>query len=55
MGHFHKWMYDDISLILLLESLGFQDVGRKGFHDSAIAGIDAVEVRDDLIVEGTRP
>ena len=55
MGHFHKWMYDDISLIILLENLGFQEVARKGYHDSAIPGIDAVEVRDDLIVEGTRP
>ena len=41
--------------IILLESLGFQDVGRKDFRNSAIPGIDAVEVRDDLIVEGTRP
>jgi predicted SAM-dependent methyltransferase len=55
MGHFHKWMYDEISLIMLLETVGFQRVSRKAFHDSDIPRIDAVEVRDDLIVEATRP
>lgn len=55
MGHFHKWMYDDVSLTLLLESLNFQHVERKAFHESDIPHIDAVEVRDDLIVEARRP
>ncbi len=55
MGHYHKWMYDDVSLILLLESLGFEQVERKPFHQSAIPHIDEVEVRDDLIVEAVRP
>jgi len=55
IGHFHKWMYDEISLILLLETIGFRNVNRKAFHDSDIPRIDQVEVRDDLIVEATRP
>jgi len=54
-GHFHKWMYDDISLILLLESVGFQSVERMAFHDSRLARIEDIEVRDDLIVEAVKP
>jgi hypothetical protein len=55
MGHFHKWMYDDVSLILLLESVGFKDCERMAFQSSGQVGIEDVEVRDDLIVEGVRP
>jgi predicted SAM-dependent methyltransferase len=55
MGHYHKWMYDEVSLTLLAESIGFRHVARKGLHDSAIPDVADVEVRDDLIVEGTRP
>jgi predicted SAM-dependent methyltransferase len=55
IGHFHKWMYDDVSLTLLLESMGFTNVGRRPLHQSAISNVEAVETRDDLIVEGTRP
>jgi hypothetical protein len=55
MGHFHKWMYDEVSLVLLLENLGFVNVERKAFLDSAIPAIHEVEARDDLIVEATRP
>jgi predicted SAM-dependent methyltransferase len=55
MGHFHKWMYDDISLSLLLEQIGYKDVRRRAFHDSAIPEISAVEERDDLIVEARAP
>jgi len=54
MGHFHKWMYDDVSLILLLESCGFRDVDRMQYHKSRITDVDAVEVRDDLIVEAVK-
>jgi SAM-dependent methyltransferase len=54
MGHFHKWMYDDISLTLALEALGFGDVERKPFHESAIPGVAEVEARDDLIVEAAK-
>jgi predicted SAM-dependent methyltransferase len=31
IGHFHKWMYDEISLIKTLEDLGFQEVERNPF------------------------
>ena len=55
MGHYHKWMYDEISLILLFESVGFQKVERMAFLQSAVPDIGEVEVRDDLIVEGIRP
>ena len=51
MGHFHKWMYDDVALILAVETAGFRDAGPRCFHDSDIPGIEAVEARADLIVE----
>jgi predicted SAM-dependent methyltransferase len=54
MGHFHKWMYDEVSLIILLESIGFQHAVRKPYLESAIPQIEEVEVRDDLIVEAVR-
>ncbi len=54
MGHFHKWMYDDVSLDCVLESLGFRDAQRRELHDSRIPAIEIVEVRDDLIVEAVR-
>ncbi len=38
MGHYHKWMYDEISLIPLVESVGFQDQPKHfitaAFHTS---------------------
>jgi predicted SAM-dependent methyltransferase len=59
MGHFHKWMYDDVSLAVALEQAGFADPQRRRFHESNIPGIDGVEARDDLIMEavatGARP
>jgi predicted SAM-dependent methyltransferase len=55
MGHYHKWMYDDVSLILQLEEQGYRAVERAAFHESRIPEIQAVEVRDDLIVEGVKP
>lgn len=54
MGHYHKWLYDDVSLILLLERVGFREVERRDFLDSRIADVKNVEVRDDLIVEGIK-
>ncbi|HVL14534.1 MAG TPA: methyltransferase domain-containing protein [Gemmata sp.] len=53
-GHFHKWAYDEVSLILLFESLGFREVARRGLHDSRIPGVEVVENRYDLIVEGVK-
>lgn len=55
MGHFHKWMYDDVSLILALQALGFIDATRMAFHRSRIPDIESVEERDDLIIEATAP
>jgi len=54
MGHYHKWMYDEISITLLLERIGFLDVNRMEFHKSRLPGIERVEARDDLIVEAVR-
>jgi predicted SAM-dependent methyltransferase len=53
-GHYHKWMYDDVSLIALFEKVGFREVDRMPFRKSRIPGIDAVEARDELIVEGIK-
>jgi predicted SAM-dependent methyltransferase len=53
-GHFHKWAYDEVSLILLFESVGFREVARRGLHDSRIPDIAPVEARYDLIVEGVK-
>ncbi len=54
-GYYHKWMYDDVSLIMLLEELGYHNVERMPFHDSRIDDITVIEERDDLIVECTKP
>ena len=54
-GHYHKWMYDEISLILTLERVGFVAAMRRTFLDSAIPDVATVETRDDLIVEATKP
>jgi predicted SAM-dependent methyltransferase len=53
-GHYHKWMYDDVSLIALFEKVGFREVDRMPFQKSRIPGVEPVEVRDDLIVEGVK-
>jgi predicted SAM-dependent methyltransferase len=53
-GHYHKWMYDDVSLINLFETVGFREVERMPFHQSRIPEIKPVEARDDLIVEGVK-
>ena len=54
-GHYHKFMYDDVSLILTLEGVGFRDVDRMPFRQSRIPDVASVEVRDDLIVEAVKP
>jgi predicted SAM-dependent methyltransferase len=59
--HSHKWMYDEQSLSSLLRSVGFVDLGRKTFGDSAIPDITQVEDRSRILngggvcVEGRRP
>jgi predicted SAM-dependent methyltransferase len=55
MGHVHKWQFDEVQLIALLESAGFVSVERMAFNTSRIPGIDLVERSDFLIVEGVKP
>jgi predicted SAM-dependent methyltransferase len=49
-GHYHKWMYDEVSLTLALREAGFV-AQRRTYLDSAIADVAAVEVAQDLIME----
>jgi predicted SAM-dependent methyltransferase len=51
IGHFHKWMWDEVSLCVALDRAGFAGACRMGFRESGIPGIEQVEARDDLIVE----
>lgn len=55
MGHYHKWAYDEVTLILQFEKAGFVGVKRRKLHDSEIPDIEAVEKRAYLVVEGTKP
>jgi SAM-dependent methyltransferase len=55
IGHTHKWQFDEVQLVELLETAGFTAVERMPFHLSGIEGIDAVERSDFLIVEGVKP
>ena len=41
--------------LLALEGVVFTNVRLMSLHDSGIADVAAVEVRDDLIVEGVKP
>ena len=55
MGHFHKWMYDELSLGSVLSGVGFVEVERRRLHESRISDIAAVENRFDLIMECVKP
>jgi predicted SAM-dependent methyltransferase len=55
MGHYHKWMYDEISLTLALERAGFAGVQRRSLRDSRIPDVALVEVHEYLIVEAIKP
>ena len=55
MGHYHKWMYDEVSLILAFQTAGFVEVERRKLHDSRIPDIASVETRGFLTVEGIKP
>ena len=55
MGHTHKWQFDEIQLVELLESQGFVSVSRKPMHVSRIPDVQLVERSDFLIVEGVKP
>jgi len=54
MGHFHKWGWDEVAMVILLESVGFSDVRRMSLHQSAIADVTDVETREDLTIEGVK-
>jgi predicted SAM-dependent methyltransferase len=54
-GHYHKWMYDEISLIRTFQRVGFVSVSRRDYLDSAIPAVGEVESHADLTVEGTKP
>jgi SAM-dependent methyltransferase len=49
--HSHKWMYDAESLSARLETAGFSEVRQLGYLDSAIEGIDEVELRNRVVDE----
>jgi SAM-dependent methyltransferase len=59
--HSHKWMYDEQSLSSLLRSVGFVDVARKTFGESAIPDITQIEDQSRILngggvcVEGRKP
>jgi predicted SAM-dependent methyltransferase len=55
MGHYHKWQFDELQLVDLLESSGFSHVSRRGFHESRIPDVHLVEKCTYLIVEGLKP
>lgn len=54
MGHFHKWQFDEVQLVELFESCGFQEVERMKYHQSRIPGVEQIERSDFLIVEGVK-
>jgi predicted SAM-dependent methyltransferase len=52
----HQWLYDERSLIHLIEESGFVDATRRAHLDSAIEDIDTIERRPgSLVVEARRP
>ena len=59
--HSHKWMYDAQSLCRHLREAGFEGVASRGFHESAIEGIDRIEQASrvcgglGICVEGVKP
>ena len=57
MGHFHKWGYDEVQMIMDFKRARLTEVSRCQQHDSAIEGIEQVETRHSgfLIVEGRKP
>lgn len=54
LGHIHKWQYDEVQLVELLEDCGFTSVDRMRFHCSRIPDVSQVERSDFLIVEGVK-
>lgn len=54
MGHYHKWMYDEITLLKTIEKAGFTGANRRKQYDSAIPGIHEVETYEYLTVEAIK-
>lgn len=54
MGHTHKWIFDEVQLVDLLEQNNFCCVDRMSFHNSKIPNIYEVERSNFLIVEGVK-
>lgn len=54
IGHAHKWQYDEVQLLEMLELGGFKNVRRGKYHQSMIPDIEKVERSDFLIVEGVK-
>jgi predicted SAM-dependent methyltransferase len=54
-GHYHKWQFDEIQLVELMETSKFEAVARMPFHQSRITDIGRLERSDFLIVEGVKP
>jgi len=54
IGHTHKWQFDEVQLVQLLEDSGFASVERMPFHRSRISDVSLVERSDFLIVEGVK-
>jgi predicted SAM-dependent methyltransferase len=55
MGYAHKWQFDEVQLVELLESEGFVSVSRMRLHESRIPDVRLVERSNFLIVEGVKP
>ena len=55
MGHYHKWMFDEITLVRSFENAGFVETERRRKHESRILDIASLESRENLIVEGIKP
>jgi SAM-dependent methyltransferase len=54
LGHTHKWQFDEVQLVELLQASGCSGVTRRPFWESRIPDVDQVERSDFLIVEGVK-
>lgn len=52
----HKWLYDQFSLIALLESCGFVDIQKRGYKEGDCPDIDFLDNRPEssLYIEGRK-
>ncbi|MDA9260655.1 methyltransferase domain-containing protein [Puniceicoccaceae bacterium] len=54
-GEVHQWMYDEMSLVALLESLGFTSIQRRGGADSDMANFKDYQLDTDAGGELRKP